>query len=112
MKVRFWNKLESFVRREEQLWPDGGRPSNTFLPLHAVRGGKATQTYSFQGLSLNSSQLLTFPKTSSMTASLIHNAGSQKKATLYRQECRDAQAEKAHRGPAQTRGVHGARGGG
>ena len=47
MKVRFWNKLESFVRCEEQLWPDCGRPSNTFLPPHAVRGGKATQTYSF-----------------------------------------------------------------
>ena len=24
-----WNKLESFVGREEQLWPDCGRPSNT-----------------------------------------------------------------------------------
>ena len=32
MKVRFRNKLESFVRCEEQLWPDCGGPSNTFLP--------------------------------------------------------------------------------
>ena len=45
MKVRFRNKLESFVRCEEQLWPDCGGPSNTFLPPHAVRGGRATQTY-------------------------------------------------------------------
>ena len=37
------------MRCEEQLWPDCGGPSNTFLPPHAVRGGKATQTYSFQG---------------------------------------------------------------
>ena len=54
MKVRFRNKLESFVRCEAQLWPDCGGPSNTFLPPHAVQGGKATQTYSFQGLGLNS----------------------------------------------------------
>ena len=47
VKVRFWNKLESFVRCEEQLWPDCGGPSNNFLPPHAVRGGKDTQTYSF-----------------------------------------------------------------
>ena len=46
MKARFRNKLESFVRCEEQLWPDCGGPSNTFLPPHAVQGGKATQTYS------------------------------------------------------------------
>ena len=65
MKVKFWNKLESFVRREEQLWPDCGRPSNSFLPPHAVRGGKATQTHSFLGLGLNSSQLLALHKTSS-----------------------------------------------
>ena len=37
MKVRFRNKLESFVRCEEQLWPDCGGPSNTFLPPHASR---------------------------------------------------------------------------
>ena len=37
MKVRFRNKLESFVRCEEQLWPDCGGPSNTFLPPHAVQ---------------------------------------------------------------------------
>ena len=54
MKVRFRNKLESFVRCEEQLWPDCGGPSNTFLPPHAVQGGKASQTSSFQGLGLNS----------------------------------------------------------
>ena len=47
MKVRFSNKLESFVRCEEQLWLDCGGPSNTFLPPDTVRGGKATQTYSF-----------------------------------------------------------------
>ena len=35
MKVRLWNKLESFLRCEEQLWPDCGGPSNTFLPPHA-----------------------------------------------------------------------------
>ena len=32
MKFRLWNKLETFVRREEQLWPDCGRPSSTFPP--------------------------------------------------------------------------------
>ena len=37
MKVRRWNKLESFVGREEHLWPDCERPSNSFLPPHAVR---------------------------------------------------------------------------
>ena len=30
MKVRFRNKLESFVRCEKQHWPDCGGPSNTF----------------------------------------------------------------------------------
>ena len=44
------------MRCEEQLWPDCGGPSDTFLPPHAVPGGKATQTYSFQGLGLNSRQ--------------------------------------------------------
>ena len=47
MKVTFRNKLESFVRCEEQLWPDCGGPSTTFLPPHAFQGGKATQTYFF-----------------------------------------------------------------
>ena len=37
MKVRFRNKLESFVRCEKQHWPDCGGPSNTFLPPHAVQ---------------------------------------------------------------------------
>ena len=32
MKVRFRNKLESFVRCEKQHWPDCGGPFNTFLP--------------------------------------------------------------------------------
>ena len=61
VKVRFRNKLESFVRCEAQLWPDCGGPSNTFLPPHDVQGGKATQTYSFWGVGLNSdnSPLLT-----------------------------------------------------
>ena len=36
MKVRFRNKLESFVRCEEQVWRDCGGPSNTFLPPHAA----------------------------------------------------------------------------
>ena len=47
VKVRFRNKLESFVRCEEQLWPDCGGPSDTFLPPHTVQSGKATQTYFF-----------------------------------------------------------------
>ena len=34
MKVGFRNKLESFVRCEEQLWPDCGGPL-TFLPPYA-----------------------------------------------------------------------------
>ena len=41
---------------EEQPWPDSGGPSNIFIPPHAVSGGKTTQTYSFEGLGLNSSQ--------------------------------------------------------
>ena len=40
-------KLGSLVRCEEQLWPDCGGPSNTFLPPHAVQ----------DTLGLNSSQL-------------------------------------------------------
>ena len=30
MKVRLWNKLESFVRREEQQWSNFGKPSKFF----------------------------------------------------------------------------------
>ena len=50
------DQLESSVRREEQVWPDCGGPSNTFLLPHAVPGGKATQTYSLYNLGLDSSQ--------------------------------------------------------
>ena len=55
-------RLESLVRCEEQLWPDCGRPSDTILPPHAVQGGKATLTCSFEGLGLNSGQSLTSNK--------------------------------------------------
>ena len=87
MKVRCWNKLESFVSFEEQLWPDCGRPSNIFLPRHTVRGGKATQTYSFLGLGLNSSQPLTFQKflhSVTVVASLVqvHGPGQPAKARV------------------------------
>ena len=47
---------EQARKLREVLWPDCGGPSNTFLPPHAVRGGKATQTYSFWGVGLNSRQ--------------------------------------------------------
>ena len=56
VKVGMQTRFESFVKCDEQPWPDSGGPSNIFIPPHAVSGGKTTQTPSFQGLGPNSSQ--------------------------------------------------------
>ena len=67
-------RLDSFAKCEEQSWPDSGGPSSTFIPPHAV-SGKTTQTYSFQGLGLNSDQLLTSNKASSVTDGKVSAKG-------------------------------------
>ena len=48
MKVRLWNKLDSFVRREEQLWTDCGRPSSTFLSLTTSEAAKPPKPIPFR----------------------------------------------------------------
>ena len=127
MKVRFRNKLESVVRREEQLWPDGGRPSNTFLPPHAVRGGKATQTYSFWGLGLNSNFFI--PSRWSPACFRVQKKGTGRRAERRRWAWPNSAkarskvqgrvqmglpTQKGKRGPGQQapRGAQGAQGGG
>ena len=78
---------DSFVRREEQLWPDSGGPSKIFLPPHAVQGGKATLTCSFQGFG---------PKTSQLP--------SHKKLFRYRWYVRPVQRTESYGEPFRDRG--------
>ena len=46
VQVGMQTRFESFVKCEEQPWPDSGGPPNMFIPPHAVSGGKTAQTFS------------------------------------------------------------------
>ena len=60
--VGMQTSCESFVKCEEQPWPDCGGPSNTFIPPHAVSGRQNHPNFFLLGFRLQLNSIAYFQK--------------------------------------------------